>query len=92
VKQIREFNRTGTPAWFFNGKILRRRGFGLFQIWMLNWLTPLFRIIDPFLPVPGLSLIAVLELSKVDDDAISLRAATCDESLRVEINQSDPGV
>jgi len=28
---------------------------------MLNLLTPLFRLLDPVLPVPALSLIAVLE-------------------------------
>ena len=61
VKDIFEFNRVGTPAWFLNGKILRRRTFGLFQIWMLDTLTPLFRRIDSLLPLPGLSLIAVLE-------------------------------
>ena len=43
VKDIFEFNRIGTPAWFLNGKILRRDTFGLFQIWMLDMLTPLFR-------------------------------------------------
>lgn len=61
VKDIFEFNRIGTPAWFLNGKILRRQTFGLFQIWMLDLLTPLFRRIDWLLPFPGLSLIAVLE-------------------------------
>ena len=61
VKDIFEFNRIGTPAWFLNGKILRRQTFGLFQIWMLDLLTPLFRWIDWLLPFPGLSLIAVLE-------------------------------
>lgn len=61
VKDIFEFNRVGTPAWFLNGKILRRHTFGLFQIWMLDMLTPLFRRIDWLLPFPGLSLIAVLE-------------------------------
>ena len=61
VKDIFEFNRIGTPAWFLNGKILRRDTFGLFQIWMLDLLTPLFRRIDWLLPFPGLSLIAVLE-------------------------------
>jgi glycosyltransferase involved in cell wall biosynthesis len=61
VKDIFEFNRVGTPAWFLNGKVFRRRTFGLFQIWMLNALTPLFRRIDSVLPFPGLSLIAVLE-------------------------------
>src|SRR5262249_27876550 len=48
VKEMVEFNRIGTVAWFLNGKILRRRTFGLFQIWMLNLLTPIFRVIDPF--------------------------------------------
>jgi hypothetical protein len=56
-----EFNRMGTPAWFLNGKILRRRHFGLVQIWMLNLLTPVFKLVDRFVPFPGLSLIAVLE-------------------------------
>jgi glycosyltransferase involved in cell wall biosynthesis len=55
-----EFNRIGTPAWFLNGKILRRRVFGLFQIWMLDLLTPIFRMVDPALPFPPLSLIAIL--------------------------------
>jgi glycosyltransferase involved in cell wall biosynthesis len=61
VKDIFEFNRIGTPAWFMNGRILRRRVFGLFQIWMLDLLTPVFRVIDRLLPFPGLSLIAILE-------------------------------
>jgi glycosyltransferase involved in cell wall biosynthesis len=61
VKSVFEFNRVGTPAWFLNGKILRRRTFGLVQIWLLDRLTPLFRRIDGMLPFPGLSLIAVLE-------------------------------
>jgi glycosyltransferase involved in cell wall biosynthesis len=61
VKDVFEFNRIGTPAWFLNGRVLRRRSFGLFQIWLLNRLTPLFRLIDRALPLPGLSLIAVLE-------------------------------
>ncbi|HSN13748.1 MAG TPA: glycosyltransferase [Anaeromyxobacteraceae bacterium] len=61
VKELHTFNRVGTPAWWLNGKLLRRRSFGLFQIWMLNVLTPFFRRIDRFLPFPPLSLIAVLE-------------------------------
>src|SRR5262249_5268747 len=64
VKDIFEFNRIGTPAWFLNGRILRRRSFGLVQIWMLDTLTPFFRLIERLLPWPGLSLIAVLEQRK----------------------------
>jgi glycosyltransferase involved in cell wall biosynthesis len=61
VRQILLFNRVGTPAWWLNGRVLRRRTFGLGQILMLNTLTPLFRRIDRFLPFPPLSLIAILE-------------------------------
>ena len=61
VKQLFEFNRIGTIAWWLNGKVLRRRKFGLLQILALNFLTPLLRMIDHLLPVPALSLIAVLE-------------------------------
>ncbi len=61
VKTIIDFNRIGSLAWFLNGKILRRRTFGLGQIWMLDLLTPLLRRIDRFLPLPPLSLIAILQ-------------------------------
>lgn len=78
VREVFEFNRIGTPAWFLNGKIMRRTTFGLFQIWMLDKLTPFFRIIDPILPFPGLSLIAILErpadVRTVDVSPASLNA------------------
>jgi hypothetical protein len=60
VKELVEFNRVGTIAWFVNGRIMRRRTFGLLQIWLLDKLTPVLRLIDKALPLPGLSLIAVL--------------------------------
>lgn len=55
-----EFNRVGIIAWWLNGKLLRRRTFGFWQIKVLNLLTPLFRVLDKFLPLPPLSLIAIL--------------------------------
>jgi hypothetical protein len=61
VKKLLEFNRIGTVGWFLNGKVLRRRKFGLLQILALNALTPLLRVIDRLLPLSSLSLIAVLE-------------------------------
>jgi len=75
VEKIFGFNRIGTPAWFLNGKILRRRVFGLFQVWMLDVLTPVFRVVDPILPFPPLSLIAVLRKS-----GINTAPATVDDS------------
>ena len=61
VRDLLRFNRVGTPAWWLNGKLLRRRSFGLAQVLALNALTPLFRRIDSFMPFAPLSLIAILE-------------------------------
>lgn len=60
VEQIVPFNRFGTIAWFLNGRVLRRRTFGLGQIKLLQVLMPVIRRIDRWLPLPGLSLIAIL--------------------------------
>jgi glycosyltransferase involved in cell wall biosynthesis len=60
-REIVPFNRVGTPAWWLNGKVLKRRHFGLAQIAILNLLTPIFRRVDRVLPFPPLSLVAILE-------------------------------
>jgi SAM-dependent methyltransferase len=60
VEKVLKFNRPGVLAWWLNGRILHRRTFGLGQIRMLNLLTPLFRLMDPWLPFPPLSIIAIL--------------------------------
>ncbi|MGA8144860.1 MAG: bifunctional glycosyltransferase/class I SAM-dependent methyltransferase [Candidatus Acidiferrales bacterium] len=60
VEQILKFNRPGVPAWWLNGKILKRKTFGIAQIRLLNILTPIFRRIDAWLPLPPLSIIAIL--------------------------------
>ena len=59
LETILNFNRVGVLAWWLNGKVLHRKSFSLFQIKLLNFLTPLFRRIDSWLPLPPLSLIAV---------------------------------
>ena len=64
VRKMLEFNRIGSVAWFLNGKILRRRSFGLVQLWLLNLLTPIVRRFDSILPLPPLSLVAVLECTR----------------------------
>lgn len=61
VRAMLEFNRMGTIAWWLNGRLLRRRRFGLGQIWVLNLITPLMRALDGVLPIAPLSLIAVME-------------------------------
>jgi len=55
------FNRVSTFPWLVNGKFFKKRTFGLFQIFMMNLLTPIFRKIDKFLPWPSLSYIAILK-------------------------------
>jgi glycosyltransferase involved in cell wall biosynthesis len=66
VEQVLKFNRTGVVAWWLNGQILHRRTFGLGQIRMLNLLTPIFRLVDSWLPLPPLSIIAILRKDRGD--------------------------
>ena len=60
LEHMLEFNRIGVIAWWLNARLLRRRSFGFWQIKLLNTLTPVFRVLDKFLPLPPLSLIAVI--------------------------------
>jgi len=60
VEEMLKFNRAGVPAWWLNGRILRRKTFGLGQIRLLNLLTPIFRLVDSWAPLPPLSIIAIL--------------------------------
>jgi glycosyltransferase involved in cell wall biosynthesis len=60
LDKMLEFNRVGVIAWWLNGRLLRRRTFGLWQIRALNVMTPVFRAFDKVLPLPPLSLIAVI--------------------------------
>jgi SAM-dependent methyltransferase len=75
VQELVRFNRVGTPAWWLNGKVLRRRHFGLAQIALLNLLTPVFRLVDRALPFPALSLIAVLRPASQESASAPARAA-----------------
>ena len=85
LEQMLKFNRPGVPAWWLNGRVLHRKTFGLGQIRMLNLLTPLFRLMDPWLPLPPLSLIAVLkkstagvrELGTAHGNVIGTRYGSC---------------
>ncbi len=61
IDELIQFNKVSMLPWFLNGKILKKRTFGFFQIFMMNLLTPIFRKIDRFLPWPSLSYIAILK-------------------------------
>lgn len=60
VETILKFNRLGAPGWWWNGRILKRKTFGYWQIKLLNTLLPVARPLDRFLPFPHLSWIIIL--------------------------------
>jgi glycosyltransferase involved in cell wall biosynthesis len=68
VEDILKFNRAGVPAWWFNCRVLHRKTFGLAQIRILDLLTPIFRLTDNWLPLPPLSLIAILRKDDINSD------------------------
>jgi len=59
VENIVGFNRIGSPAWWWNGKVLKRTTFGLWQLKVLNTLLPLIKLVDRFLFFASLSWIAI---------------------------------
>jgi len=59
VETCFSMNKVGVFGWWFNGKILRRKTLGRFQLKLFNALVPVFKIVDPLLPWMGLSLIVV---------------------------------
>lgn len=61
VTWLRQFNKSGVLGWFVNGKILRRRAFGRWQLKAFNAAVPLLRAVDRFLPWSGLGWICVAE-------------------------------
>ena len=59
VEKIIRFNRVTRPGWYVNGRILRKRTFGRFQLYVFDRLVWLWRKIDRFLPWNPVSLIAI---------------------------------
>jgi glycosyltransferase involved in cell wall biosynthesis len=63
VEALFDFNRVTTPAWWWNGKVLRRKHFSRLQLKLLNVNTWWIRRLDPYLPWKGTSLIAIARRS-----------------------------
>lgn len=59
VEKIWYFNRISVLGWIWNGKILKRRHFSRFQLKIFDSLIWFFKRIDPYLPWPGLAIIAI---------------------------------
>lgn len=64
VEKIIPFNRAGIISWWINGKLLKKRDLGRFQIYCFDLITPLLRKIDQFIPAPALTYIAVLKKNR----------------------------
>jgi len=56
---IMSFNKIGVLSWIINGKLLRREHFSRIQLKALNIFCGFFRLINPFLPWNGLSIICI---------------------------------
>jgi SAM-dependent methyltransferase len=85
VERVLKFNRPGVVAWWLNGRVLRRKTFGLGQIRLLNIMTPVFRLLDNWLPLPPLSIIAILR--KGESSQSSTEAA---QALHRDSNAASP--
>ena len=66
VEELLRFNHFSSLFWWFSGRVLRRRTFSLLQMKVLNLLVPILKRIDPWLPLPPLSLIAVLTVAETE--------------------------
>jgi glycosyltransferase involved in cell wall biosynthesis len=73
LESIQDFNRWAVPGWWANGKLLRRRTFGRFQLRLYDLLVPVLRPLDRLAPWPGLGLIA--SARKAEWVALSISAA-----------------
>jgi glycosyltransferase involved in cell wall biosynthesis len=68
VEKVLKFNRIGSPAWWWNGKVLKRTTFALWQLKVLNTVLPLVEPIDRFLPFAPLSWVVILRTNEVQTD------------------------
>lgn len=59
LEGIWPFNRVGTLAWIWNGKILRRQYFSRLQLKIFDQLVWFWKLVDRYLPWPGQSIIVV---------------------------------
>jgi glycosyltransferase involved in cell wall biosynthesis len=59
VETVLRFNRISRPGWWLNGKVLKRRTIGRFQLKTFDRMVWLFRRIDAYLPWAPTSIIAV---------------------------------
>lgn len=64
VDRVLHFNRVTRPGWWLNGRLLKRRHFSRFQLWVFDRMVWLWRRIDRLLPWPSVSIIAIARTTK----------------------------
>lgn len=63
LERIFSFNRATYPGWLLNAKMLGRQKLSRAQLTLFDFAVPLVRRLDPYLPWPATSLIAVCSRS-----------------------------
>ncbi len=91
VEKVLKFNRIGAPGWWWNGKVLKRKTFGFWQIKLLNTLLPVIRPIDRFLPFPHLSWIMILRANEQAQEQESANAGVAHTLLPTQGNSPQGG-
>ncbi|MCX7933686.1 MAG: bifunctional glycosyltransferase/class I SAM-dependent methyltransferase [Planctomycetota bacterium] len=61
VRSLRSFNALAIVGWYVNSRLLKRQTMGKVQIKCFDMLVPLMRIIEKYLPLPGISLLCLAE-------------------------------
>ena len=59
MERTLHFNRATRPGWWWNGRVMRRRTFGRFQLKVFDSLVPLTRRVDRLLPWTAVSVIGI---------------------------------
>jgi hypothetical protein len=59
VEEIFDFNRFSVPAWWLNGKLLRRNKISRLQLKAVDVVMPLLSRMDALHPWKGLSLVGI---------------------------------
>jgi 2-polyprenyl-3-methyl-5-hydroxy-6-metoxy-1,4-benzoquinol methylase len=59
IERVLSFNRATFPGWLLNSRLLKRRTLSNTQLRLFDMLVPFWRLLDPVLPWPPTSLIAV---------------------------------
>ncbi len=59
VVKMFDFNRVSAPAWWLNGRVLKRQTFSRIQLKMFDAALPVFRRVDRLFPWTGISVIGI---------------------------------